>query len=290
MYDSIIKCVDFSLVVHDVTEPIMMEVDQIYHLACPASPPHYQYNPVKTVKTSTMGTIHMLGLAKRVNARMLLTSTSEVYGDPEVHPQPETYWGNVNTIGPRSCYDEGKRVAETMMYSYKNQNGVDIRIARIFNTFGPRMHPNDGRVVSNFIIQALQNKPLTIYGDGTQTRSFQYVSDLVDGLYALMNGGYDGPVNLGNPDERSVGEFAQHIKQLTSSDSDIVLLEKSQDDPTQRKPDILVAKREIGWEPKVDVEDGLSHTIGYFQRVLDESGEIIPTGPGATRPKGGVDQ
>lgn len=280
---------NFSLVVHDVTEPIMMEVDQIYHLACPASPPHYQYNPVKTVKTSTMGTLHMLGLAKRVNARMLLTSTSEVYGDPEVHPQPETYWGNVNTIGPRSCYDEGKRVAETMMYSYKNQNDVEIRIARIFNTFGPRMHPNDGRVVSNFIIQALQNKPLTIYGDGTQTRSFQYVSDLVDGLHALMNGNYDGPVNLGNPDERSVGEFAQHIKQLTSSDSDIVLLKKSQDDPTQRKPEIIVAKREINWEPKVDVEDGLSNTIGYFQRVLNESGEIIPTGPGAARPKGGVD-
>lgn len=280
---------NFSLVVHDVTEPIMMEVDQIYHLACPASPPHYQYNPVKTVKTSTMGTLHMLGLAKRVNARMLLTSTSEVYGDPEVHPQPETYWGNVNTIGPRSCYDEGKRVAETMMYSYKNQNDVEIRIARIFNTFGPRMHPNDGRVVSNFIIQALQNKPLTIYGDGTQTRSFQYVSDLVDGLHALMNGNYDGPVNLGNPDERSVGQFAQHIKQLTNSDSDIVLLKKSQDDPTQRKPEIVVAKREINWEPKVDVEDGLSNTIGYFQRVLNESGEIIPTGPGAARPKGGVD-
>ena len=267
----------------------MMEVDQIYHLACPASPPHYQYNPVKTVKTSTMGTINMLGLAKRVNARMLLTSTSEVYGDPEVHPQPETYWGNVNTIGPRSCYDEGKRVAETMMYSYKNQNNVEVRVARIFNTFGPRMHPNDGRVVSNFIIQALQNKPLTIYGDGSQTRSFQYVSDLVDGLHALMNGSYDGPVNLGNPDERTVGDFARHIKEVTKSESDIVLLEKSQDDPTQRRPAILVAKKEINWEPKVDVEDGLSETISYFQRVLNEAGEIIPTGPGAAKPKGGLD-
>jgi UDP-glucuronate decarboxylase len=188
----------------------MMEVDQIYHLACPASPPHYQYNPVKTIKTSTMGTINMLGLAKRVKARMLLTSTSEIYGDPEVHPQPETYWGNVNTIGPRSCYDEGKRVAETMMYSYKNQNSVEVRVARIFNTFGPRMHPNDGRVVSNFIIQSLQNKPMTIYGDGTNTRSFQYVSDLVDGLHALMNGNYDGPVNLGNPD----GKFFMSSKVL----------------------------------------------------------------------------
>eukprot|EP00957_Ditylum_brightwellii_P040985 3102941-Ditylum_brightwellii.AAC.1 len=191
----------FSIKTHDVTEPIMLEVDQIYHLACPASPPHYQYNPVKTIKTSTMGTINMLGLAKRVKARMLLTSTSEIYGDPQVHPQPESYWGNVNTIGPRACYDEGKRVAETMMYSYRNQNHVEVRVARIFNTFGPRMHPNDGRVVSNFIIQALQDKDLTIYGEGLQTRSFQYVDDLVEGLFLLMNGDYDMPVNLGNPDE-----------------------------------------------------------------------------------------
>lgn len=275
----------FSLVTHDVTEPIMLEVDQIYHLACPASPPHYQYNPVKTIKTSTMGTINMLGLAKRVKARMLLTSTSEIYGDPEVHPQPETYWGNVNTIGPRSCYDEGKRVAETMMMSYKNQNNVEIRIARIFNTFGPRMHPNDGRVVSNFIIQALQNKPLTIYGNGDQTRSFQYVDDLVEGLYALMNGQYDLPVNLGNPDEYSVNDFAKHIKDITKSESEIIHLEKSQDDPTQRKPLIDVAKRELDWEPKVTVEEGLKKTIAYFQSVLDESGEIIPTGPGAAKPK-----
>jgi len=231
----------------------------------------------------------MLGLAKRVKARMLLTSTSEIYGDPKVHPQPETYWGNVNTIGPRSCYDEGKRVAETMMYSYRNQNKVEVRVARIFNTFGPRMHPNDGRVVSNFIIQSLQNKPLTIYGDGQQTRSFQYVSDLVDGLHALMNGNYDGPVNLGNPDEYSVQKFAEHIKDITSSNSEILNLEKSQDDPSQRKPDIALAKEKIGWEPQITVEDGLKKTIEYFKRVLDESGEIIPTGPGAAKPKGGED-
>jgi UDP-glucuronate decarboxylase len=277
---------NFSLVTHDVTEPIMLEVDQIYHLACPASPPHYQYNPVKTIKTSTMGTINMLGLAKRVKARVLLASTSEIYGDPQVHPQPETYWGNVNTIGPRSCYDEGKRVAETMMYSYREQNHVEVRVARIFNTFGPRMHPNDGRVVSNFIIQALQDKPLTIYGDGQQTRSFQYVSDLVDGLYALMNGSYDGPVNLGNPDEYSVEEFANYIKEITQSDSDIQFLDKSQDDPSQRRPDISLAKEKIDWEPKITVRDGLVETIAYFQRVLDEAGEIIPTGPGASKPKG----
>jgi UDP-glucuronate decarboxylase len=275
----------FSLIVHDVTEPITLEVDQIYHLACPASPPHYQYNPVKTIKTSTMGTLNMLGLAKRTKARMLLTSTSEIYGDPQVHPQHESYWGNVNTIGPRSCYDEGKRVAETMMYSYRNQNNVDVRVARIFNTFGPRMHPNDGRVVSNFIIQALQNKNMTIYGEGEQTRSFQYVSDLVDGLHALMNGNYDLPVNLGNPDEYSVKKFAEYIKRLTSSDSKIVFLPKNQDDPSQRKPDISTAKRELNWSPKVTVEQGLGSTIKYFQAVLDAAGEIIPTGPGAARPE-----
>uniref|UniRef100_A0A7S3VE75 UDP-glucuronic acid decarboxylase 1 n=1 Tax=Chaetoceros debilis TaxID=122233 RepID=A0A7S3VE75_9STRA len=217
---------NFSLVVHDVTQPIRMEVDQIYHLACPASPPHYQYNPVKTIKTSTMGTMNMLGLAKRVKARMLLMSSSEAYGDPEVHPQPETYWGNVNTIGPRSCYDEDKRATESMVYSYRNQNNMDVRVARIFNTFGPRMHPNDGRVVSNFIIQALQNKSMTIYGDGSQTRSFQYVTDLVDGLYALMNGNYDQPVNFGNPDEYFVKDFAEYIHNMTSSKSEITFLEK----------------------------------------------------------------
>jgi len=275
----------FSLIVHDVTEPIMLEVDEIYHLACPASPPHYQYNPVKTIKTSTMGTINMLGLAKRVKAKILLTSTSEIYGDPQVHPQPESYWGNVNTIGPRACYDEGKRVAETMMYSYKNQNGVDVRVARIFNTFGPRMHPNDGRVVSNFIIQSLQDKPLTIYGEGQQTRSFQYVSDLVNGLHALMNGNYDMPVNLGNPDEYTVKNFAEHIKEMTGSKSEITFLKATKDDPTQRKPDISTAKRELGWEPVVNVKDGLQKTIAYFSRVLEESGEIIPTGQDAAKPK-----
>lgn len=275
----------FSLIVHDVTEPIMLEVDEIFHLACPASPPHYQYNPVKTIKTSTMGTINMLGLAKRVKAKILLTSTSEIYGDPKVHPQPEDYWGNVNTIGPRSCYDEGKRVAETMMYSYKNQNGLDVRVARIFNTFGPRMHPNDGRVVSNFIIQSLQDKPLTIYGDGSQTRSFQYISDLVDGLHALMDGEYDLPVNLGNPDEYTVKDFAEYIKDITGSDSKITFLPATKDDPTQRKPDISTAKRELNWEPKITVKEGLEKTIAYFSRVLDESGEIIPTGQEASRPK-----
>eukprot|EP00555_Chaetoceros_dichaeta_P002309 CAMPEP_0198252480 /NCGR_PEP_ID=MMETSP1447-20131203/2988_1 /TAXON_ID=420782 /ORGANISM="Chaetoceros dichaeta, Strain CCMP1751" /LENGTH=501 /DNA_ID=CAMNT_0043937755 /DNA_START=29 /DNA_END=1534 /DNA_ORIENTATION=- len=278
---------NFSLIVHDVIEPLMMEVDQVYHLACPASPPHYQYNPVKTIKTSTMGTINMLGLAKRVHARMLLTSTSEVYGDPEVHPQPESYWGNVNTIGPRSCYDEGKRVAETMMYAYRDQSKVDVRVARIFNTFGPRMHPNDGRVVSNFIIQSLQNKPLTIYGDGTQTRSFQYVSDLVDGLHALMNSDYDLPVNIGNPDEYNVADFAKYVKELAESKSEIVFLEKSKDDPTQRKPVIDLAKEKLGWEPKVTVKEGLTKAIAYFKRVLEEEGgDIIPTGSGASKPKG----
>eukprot|EP00531_Pseudo-nitzschia_arenysensis_P018747 CAMPEP_0116138490 /NCGR_PEP_ID=MMETSP0329-20121206/12810_1 /TAXON_ID=697910 /ORGANISM="Pseudo-nitzschia arenysensis, Strain B593" /LENGTH=336 /DNA_ID=CAMNT_0003633477 /DNA_START=495 /DNA_END=1505 /DNA_ORIENTATION=+ len=276
---------NFSLVTHDVTEPIMAEVDQIYHLACPASPPHYQFNPVKTIKTSTMGTLNMLGLAKRVKARILLTSTSEIYGDPQVHPQAEDYWGNVNPIGPRSCYDEGKRVAETMMYSYRDQSDVEVRVARIFNTFGPRMHPNDGRVVSNFIIQALQEKPLTVYGEGDQTRSFQYVSDLVDGLHALMNGDYDGPVNLGNPDEFSMKQFAEHVKDLTKSKSEIRFLEKTQDDPSKRRPDISTAKKELGWEPRVTVDEGLSKTIKYFQHVLDEAGEIIPTGPGASKPQ-----
>ena len=274
-----------SLVVHDVTEPIQLEVDEIYHLACPASPPHYQFNPVKTIKTSTMGTLNMLGLAKRVGAKILLTSTSEIYGDPKEHPQREDYWGNVNTIGPRSCYDEGKRVAETMMYSYKHQNKVDVRVARIFNTYGPRMHPNDGRVVSNFIIQALQAKPLTIYGQGEQTRSFQYVSDLVDGLHALMNGDYDGPVNLGNPDEYTVKQFAEYIKELTKSESEIQMLAKTTDDPSRRKPDISLAKEKINWEPKVKVGDGLVKTIAYFQSVLDAAGEIIPTGPGASKPQ-----
>jgi UDP-glucuronate decarboxylase len=277
---------NFSLIRHDVIQPILLEVDQIYHLACPASPPHYQYNPVKTIKTSTMGTINMLGLAKRVKARILLASTSEIYGDPEVHPQPETYWGNVNTLGPRSCYDEGKRVAETMMYAYKNQNNVSIRIARIFNTFGPRMHPNDGRVVSNFIIQSLQNKDITIYGDGSQTRSFQFVDDLVNGLTKLMNGNYDSPVNLGNPDEYSIKDFATKIKEFTNSESEIKFLPKVADDPTQRKPDISTAKRELDWEPRVHVEEGLRKTIEYFKGEVEAAGEIVPTGPDAAKPKG----
>lgn len=275
----------FSLITHDVTEEIMLEVDQIYHMACPASPPHYQYNPVKTIKTSTMGTINMLGLAKRVRARILLTSTSEIYGDPKESPQKESYWGNVNTIGPRACYDEGKRVAETMMVAYQNQNGVDIRIARIFNTFGPRMHPNDGRVVSNFIIQALQNKDLTIYGDGKQTRSFQFVTDLVDGLHALMNNNYTSPVNLGNPEEYTIKDFAEYISDLTGTKSKIVNLPKSQDDPQQRRPDITTAKTQLKWKPKVKVQDGLKQTIEYFAKVLEEAGEIIPTGPGAAKPE-----
>lgn len=276
---------NFSLLVHDVTQPIQLEADEIYHLACPASPPHYQFNPVKTIKTSCEGTLNMLGLAKRVGAKMLLTSTSEIYGDPQVHPQREDYFGNVNTVGPRSCYDEGKRVAETMMYSYKNQNKVSTRVARIFNTFGPRMHPNDGRVVSNFIIQSLQNKPITIYGKGEQTRSFQFVSDLVDGLHALMNGNYDGPVNLGNPDEYSVKEFANYIKRLTKSESEIKMLNKTEDDPSRRRPDISLAKEKLNWSPKVSVEDGLTKTIDYFQTVLDQAGEILPTGPGASKPQ-----
>eukprot|EP00595_Chromulina_sp_UTEXLB2642_P000499 CAMPEP_0196761284 /NCGR_PEP_ID=MMETSP1095-20130614/455_1 /TAXON_ID=96789 ORGANISM="Chromulina nebulosa, Strain UTEXLB2642" /NCGR_SAMPLE_ID=MMETSP1095 /ASSEMBLY_ACC=CAM_ASM_000446 /LENGTH=272 /DNA_ID=CAMNT_0042110595 /DNA_START=583 /DNA_END=1401 /DNA_ORIENTATION=+ len=262
----------------------MLEVDQIYHLACPASPPHYQYNPIKTIKTSTEGTLNMLGLAKRVQARMLLTSTSEVYGDPEVHPQKETYWGNVNPIGPRACYDEGKRVAETMMYAYHNQGNVDVRVARIFNTFGPRMHPNDGRVVSNFIIQALQGKDITIYGTGKQTRSFQFVDDLVEGLIRLMNGNYTLPVNIGNPDEYTVKDFAILIKELTSSNSSISILPATKDDPRQRKPDITTAKEQIGWEPRIPVREGLKKTIEYFSKELKESGEIIPTGPDASRP------
>lgn len=228
----------------------------------------------------------MLGLSKRVKARMLLASTSEIYGDPLVHPQPESYWGNVNTLGPRSCYDEGKRVAETMMYAYKNQNGVETRIARIFNTFGPRMHPNDGRVVSNFIIQALQNKPITIYGDGSQTRSFQYVSDLVEGLVRLMNSDYDAPCNIGNPDEYSIKEFAEQIKEMTNSKSEIKLLPAVTDDPTQRQADITTAKREIDWSPQVNVKVGLKKAIEYFQNAIDVAGEIEPTGPDAAKPRG----
>jgi UDP-glucuronate decarboxylase len=255
----------FELVRHDITEPILLEVDRIYNLACPASPIHYQYNPVKTIKTSVLGAIHMLGLAKRVKARVLQASTSEVYGDPQVHPQKEEYWGNVNPIGIRSCYDEGKRVAETLMMDYHRQNGVDIRIVRIFNTYGPRMAENDGRVVSNFIIQALADQPLTVYGSGEQTRSFCYVDDLVEGMIRMMEcDGFVGPVNLGNPCETSILEFARRIVTLTGSGSEVVFRPLPADDPRQRQPDITLAMEKLGWEPRVDVETGLKKTIDYF--------------------------
>ncbi|CAG0989259.1 UDP-glucuronate decarboxylase [Geobacteraceae bacterium] len=255
----------FELIRHDITEPILLEVDQIYHLACPASPVHYQYNPVKTIKTSVMGTINMLGLAKRVRAPILLASTSEIYGDPQVHPQPETYWGNVNPIGIRSCYDEGKRVAETLMMDYHRQNGVDIRIVRIFNTFGPRMAEHDGRVVSNFIVQALKGEDITVYGDGSQTRSFCYVSDLVEGLVRMMScNGFIGPVNLGNPVETTIIEFARRIIALTGSHSQIVYKPLPSDDPQQRQPDITLARTTLGWEPLVPLEAGLKKTVDYF--------------------------
>lgn len=260
---------NFETIRHDLVEPIFLEVDQIYNLASPASPVHYQYNPVKTVKTNVMGTVNMLGLAKRVKARILQASTSEVYGNPQEHPQVETYWGHVNPIGPRSCYDEGKRVAETLMMDYHRQNQVDVRIARIFNTYGPRMAVSDGRVVSNFIVQALANKPLTIYGDGSQTRSFCYVSDMVEGLVRLMNSGdFTGPVNLGNPTEFSIAELAQLVLQITGSKSEIVYTSLPQDDPIRRCPDITLAKEKLKWEPVTPLREGLEHTIEYFRRVV----------------------
>ena len=260
----------FELVRHDITKEYFIEVDEIYNLACPASPPHYQYNPIKTAKTSVLGIINMLGLAKRCKARILQASTSEVYGDPNVHPQKETYWGNVNPIGIRSCYDEGKRMAETLMFDYHRQNNVDIRVIRIFNTYGPNMNKNDGRVVSNFIVQALQNKDITIYGDGSQTRSFCYVSDLINGMIKMMENeiGFIGPVNLGNPVETSILDFAKFIIELTGSKSKIVFLPLPSDDPTQRKPDISLAKEKLNWEPSVDVKDGLLKTIEYFKKVI----------------------
>ena len=261
----------FELIRHDITEPILLEVDRIYNLACPASPIHYQFNPVKTIKTSVMGTINMLGLAKRVRARILQASTSEVYGDPQVHPQSEEYWGNVNPIGIRSCYDEGKRVAETLMMDYHRQNGVDIRIIRIFNTYGPRMAVNDGRVVSNFIVQALRGEEITVYGEGMQTRSFCFVADLVDGMVRMMEQeGTTGPVNLGNPSETTILEFAQRIIDMTGSKSRIVFKTLPADDPKQRQPDIALAKERLGWEPRVDVETGLKKTIDYFASLLSE--------------------
>lgn len=258
---------NFELIRHDLVQPIFLEVDQIYNLACPASPIHYQYNPVKTVKTSVMGAIHMLGLAKRVNARILQASTSEIYGDPAVHPQTESYWGNVNTIGIRSCYDEGKRCAETLFFDYHRQNSVDIRVIRIFNTYGPRMHPNDGRVVSNFIVQALNNRDITIFGNGTQTRSFCYVDDLIEGMIRMMDnsGDFIGPVNLGNPGEFSMLELAEKIIDLTHSQSKIVYGPLPPDDPMQRRPDITLAKEKLEWKPEIDLEEGLKKTIQYFR-------------------------
>ncbi|WP_017299410.1 UDP-glucuronic acid decarboxylase family protein [Nodosilinea nodulosa] len=262
----------FEVIRHDVTEPIRLEVDQIYHLACPASPVHYQYNPVKTIKTNVMGTLNMLGLAKRVKARFLLASTSEVYGDPEVHPQSEEYRGNVNPIGIRSCYDEGKRVAETLSFDYHRQNNVDIRVARIFNTYGPRMLENDGRVVSNFVVQALQGKPLTLYGTGAQTRSFCYVSDLVEGLIRLMNGDYIGPVNLGNPDEYTILQLAQTVQSMVNPDLDLVYKPLPQDDPQRRKPDITRAKTFLDWSPTVPLQEGLKLTIEDFRDRFNQAG------------------
>jgi UDP-glucuronate decarboxylase len=260
----------FELMRHDVTFPLYVEVDQIFNLACPASPVHYQFDPVQTTKTSVHGAINMLGLAKRVKARIFQASTSEVYGDPEIHPQPESYWGRVNPIGPRSCYDEGKRCAETLFFDYFRQHHLDIKVARIFNTYGPRMHPNDGRVVSNFIVQALYGQDITIYGDGQQTRSFCFVDDLVEGIVRLMgtDAGVTGPVNLGNPGEYTMLELAEKVLTLTGSRSKLVRRPLPQDDPKQRQPDISLAKQHLGWEPKVNLEDGLKATIAYFRNSL----------------------
>ena len=260
----------FELIRHDITMPFFIEADEIYNLACPASPVHYQYNGIKTIKTSVMGAINMLGLAKRIKARVLQASTSEVYGDPELHPQPETYWGNVNPIGPRACYDEGKRCAEALFVNYHRQNNVKIRIARIFNTYGPRMHPNDGRVVSNFIVQALTGKDITIFGKGNQTRSFCYVDDMVEGLVRLMEApdATTGPVNLGNPVEFSMLQLAELVLKLTGSNSKLVFKPLPEDDPMQRKPDISLAKQKLDWQPGVDLEVGIQKTINYFSRTL----------------------
>lgn len=261
----------FELIRHDVVEPILLEVDQIYHLACPASPVHYKYNPVKTIKTNVMGTLNMLGLAKRIGARFLLTSTSEVYGDPLEHPQKETYWGNVNPIGERSCYDEGKRTAETLAMDYHRGAGVEVRIARIFNTYGPRMCLDDGRVVSNFVAQAIRKQPLTVYGDGKQTRSFQYVSDLVNGLAALMDGEHVGPFNLGNPGEFTMLELAEVVKETIDSSATIEYKPNTADDPHMRKPDITKAKELLNWEPKVPLREGLPLMVSDFRnRILNE--------------------
>lgn len=259
----------FELIRHDITQPFFAEVDQIYNLACPASPVHYQYNAIKTIKTSVMGAINMLGMAKRVNARILQASTSEIYGTPTVHPQEEGYWGNVNPVGIRSCYDEGKRCAETLFMDYHRQHQVDIKIIRIFNTYGPRMHPQDGRVVSNFIVQALRNEDITIYGDGTQTRSFQYVDDLVDGMVRMMHShAFIGPVNIGNPVEFTILQLAEKVIELTHSKSNIRFLPLPQDDPKQRQPNIELAQQRLSWTPKIQLEEGLRKTIGYFEKIV----------------------
>ena len=262
----------FEMLRHDVTFPLFVEVDEIFNFACPASPVHYQYDPVQTTKTSVHGAINMLGLAKRIKARILQASTSEVYGDPQVHPQQETYWGHVNPIGLRSCYDEGKRCAETLFFDYRRQHRLPVKVARIFNTFGARMHPNDGRVVSNFIVQALSGEPLTIYGDGSQTRSFCYVDDLIEGIVRLMGSAEDfsGPVNLGNPVEHTVGELAEKIVDLTGSSASLSYKPLPADDPVQRCPDITLAREQLGWEPKVALEEGLKKTIAYFDGVLSK--------------------
>jgi UDP-glucuronate decarboxylase len=262
---------NFELVRHDITEPFRVEVDEIYNMACPASPVHYQYNPIKTMKTSVLGATNMLGLAKRVNAKILQASTSEVYGDPLQHPQQESYWGNVNPIGIRSCYDEGKRAAETLFFDYHRQHAVDIKVIRIFNTYGPRMHPQDGRVVSNFIVQALQGEDITIYGDGSQTRSFCYVDNLVDGIMKTMNQGNDfhGPVNLGNPNEFTIKQLAESVIELTGTTSKIKYLALPSDDPKQRKPDIQIAKSVLNWESDIQLKEGLQKTIAYFKGQLN---------------------
>ena len=260
---------DFELVRHDIIDPIMIECDRIYNLACPASPPHYQHNPIKTMKTSVLGSLNMLGLAKRVGARILQASTSEVYGDPQVHPQTEDYWGNVNPIGIRSCYDEGKRVAETLFFDYHRKNNIDIRVVRIFNTYGPKMAPYDGRVVSNFIVQALKGEDITIYGDGSQTRSFCFVSDLVDGIIRMMDkDDFTGPVNLGNPVEFTIKELVEKIVAEVGNTSKVVYEPLPSDDPTRRKPDITLAKEQLGWEPKIPLEEGLKYAIEYFKTVV----------------------
>ena len=259
---------NFELLRHDVTEPIQLEVDKIWHLACPASPMYYQYNPIKTSKTSFLGTYNMLGMARRLNAKFLLASTSEVYGDPCIHPQPESYYGNVNTVGLRSCYDEGKRISETLCSDYRRIHNLDVRIIRIFNTYGPRMQPNDGRVISNFIFQALKGKPLTIYGEGEQTRSFCFVDDLIDGMIKLMDSKFYSPINIGNPSEITILELAEKIREKINPELKLIFKPLPEDDPMQRKPDITKAKNELNWEPKIDIEDGLNRTIKWFKENI----------------------